>query len=193
VSAGRTVNSLRQDWRTPQKYATAIADFFGGDVDLDPCGARESLIRAKRQYLLPQDDGLRDSWDFPAIFVNPPYGADRQRGTTIRDWLRRCAEASENYGSEVVALVPIAANTSHWKLYVWPKARGIIFLYDTRLKFEVSDPEVDKGAPMACSLIYWGQRASSFRERFCEFGAAVDLAGILLPVAMKVPPRIKAN
>lgn len=191
MSAGRTVNSLRQDWRTPQKYAGAIAEFFGGAVDLDPCGARGSLICAKNHYLLPDQDGLRESWDFPTIFVNPPYGADRRRGTTIRDWLRRCAAASDSHRSEVIALVPIAANTSHWKLYVWPKAKSIVFLYDTRLKFVVDGLEVDKGAPMACSLIYWGHRDAAFRRTFREFGAAVDLGGILLPHSTSLPRSSK--
>jgi hypothetical protein len=187
MSAGRTVNSLRQDWRTPQKYTGAIADFFGGHIGLDPCGARNSFVRATTQYVLPERDGLRESWDFPTIFVNPPYGADRVRGTTIRDWLRRCSLAWQDHSAEVIALVPIAANTSHWKLHVWPKAKSIVFLYDTRLKFVVDDLQVDKGAPMACSLIYWGGRAQEFRDRFREFGAAVDLGNIYVPDSSGVP------
>jgi hypothetical protein len=187
MSAGRTVNSLRQDWRTPKNYADSIAEYFGGAISLDPCSAHNSFIEAKTKYILPEHDGLRETWDFPTIFVNPPYGADRERGTTIRDWLRRCALANEEHESEVIALVPIAANTSHWKLYVWPKAKGIVFLYDTRLKFVVEGLEVDKGAPMACSIIYWGDNARAFLEHFRKFGAAVPLDKVLLPAQPGVP------
>lgn len=187
MSAGRTVNSLRQDWRTPREYANAIADFFGGEVALDPCGARNSFIRANTQYVLPENDGLRESWNFPTIFVNPPYGANRERGTTIRDWLRRCALAWDEHGSEVIALVPIAANTSHWKLYVWPKAKSIVFLYDTRLKFVVDGLKVDKGAPMACTLVYWGDRSQKFCEHFRKFGAAIAIETALLPDIARIP------
>lgn len=187
MSAGRTVNSLRQDWRTPQHYADAITAYFGGKVSLDPCGAHNAFIRARTHYILPEHDGLRETWNFPTIFVNPPYGADRERGTSIRDWLRRCALANEEHGSEVIALVPIAANTSHWKLHVWPKAKGIVFLYDTRLKFVVDGLKIDKGAPMACSLIYWGERPRAFLEHFREFGAAVPLEGVMLPDSARIP------
>lgn len=181
MSAGRTVNSLRQDWRTPQKYADALSEFFGGKVALDPCGAQNSFIRAETYYMLPADDGLLTSWDFPTIFVNPPYGANREHGTTIRDWLRRCAMAWEEHKSEVIALVPVATNTSHWKLYVWPKAKSISFLYDTRLKFVVDEIHVNKGAPMACALIYWGHRAQKFEKHFRAFGATINIEGALLP------------
>ena len=109
------------------------------------------------------------------IFVNPPYGADRERGTTIRDWLRKCAEARSEYGAEVLALVPVATNTSHWKLHVWGAATGIAFLYDTRLRFLIDGHERNKGAPMSCAMVYWGERFGQFYEVFVEFGAVVDV------------------
>src|ERR1700683_4210330 len=135
MTAGRTVSSQSQNWCTPPKYIAAGQVFFAGQVDLDPCSNEHSIVKARVEYILPEHNGLRESWAFPTIYVNPPYGADRERGTTIKHWLRRCAEANKKHGSEVLALVPVATNTAHWKLFVWSAATGVAFLYDTRLKF----------------------------------------------------------
>lgn len=174
MSAGRTVNSLSQEWGTPQKYVDAVKDFFGGEIDLDPCSNQFSIVAAKTEYRLPQHDGLREPWDFNRIYVNPPYGSDRDRGTRIKHWLFRCADAHKRHGSEVLALVPVATNTGHWKNYVWGRATAVAFLYDTRLKFLVSGRDRGKGAPMSCSVIYWGKNYDRFFEHFIQFGAVID-------------------
>lgn len=175
MTAGRTVNSLSRDWGTPKKYVEAVRRVFGGTISLDPCPSRYSIVGATTEYQLPEHDGLRESWDFPTIYVNPPYGADRQRGTTINDWLYRCADAHKRYGSEVLALIPVATNTGHWKTYVWGRATGVCFLYDTRLRFLVQGRDEGKGAPMSCAMVYWGRNFDRFLDVFLEFGAVVDL------------------
>jgi len=107
--------------------------------------------------------------------VNPPYGGSRERGSSIRDWIRRCADAHAEHDSEVLALVPVAANTKHWKMYVWGAATAVCFLYDTRLRFLVGGLDVGKGAPMACAIVYWGNDYERFFKCFIEYGAVVDL------------------
>lgn len=119
MTAGRSMNALSQDWGTPAKYVDAVRRFFGGRIDLDPCSNQYSIVRAETEYMLPERDGLIQSWDFPTIYVNPPYGSNRAAGTRITDWLHRCARAHLESGAEVVALVPVATNTLHWKRYVW--------------------------------------------------------------------------
>lgn len=175
MTAGRSINSISQTWCTPPKYVCAVRKVFGGTIALDPCSNPQSVVGAQVEYQLPDHDGLRSSWDYPTIYVNPPYGADRQRGTTIKDWLRRCARAREEYGSEVLALVPVATNTKHWKDYVFGVADAIAFLYDTRLKFLVNGNDGGKGAPMSCAMIYWGEHIERFEDIFLPFGAVVDL------------------
>jgi hypothetical protein len=175
LTAGRTVTGLSQDWCTPAKYVEAVREFFDGRIALDPCSNRWSIVRAEVEYVLPNADGLRASWNYRTIYVNPPYRADRARGTTIKDWLRRCADAFRRHNSEVVALVPVAPNTSHWKHFVWGQAAGVAFLHDTRLKFLVEGQNGGKGAPMACAMIYWGTRYDGFAACFIRFGAVVDI------------------
>ena len=130
------------------------------------------------EYSLPQVDGLSASWNFPSVFVNPPYGRDKERGTTIRDWLQKCAEARYQHSAEVIALVPVATNTRHWKDFVFGVADSVTFLYDTRLRFLESGKDGGKGAPMSCAMIYWGPQYKRFERVFIQFGAVVDLRNL---------------
>lgn len=178
MSAGRNVNSLSQDWCTPPKYVNAVKQMFDGEIQLDPCSNESSIVKAKTEFILPKNNGLIKDWNYKTIYINPPYGADRQRGTTIKDWLKKCYEAHYNYNSEILALVPVATNTAHWKHYVFGKAESICFLYDTRLKFLVNGSTNNKGAPMSCCMIYWGKDINKFRNIFIKFGAVVDISDI---------------
>ncbi|MBI3615267.1 MAG: N-6 DNA methylase [Candidatus Omnitrophica bacterium] len=175
MTAGRHINTLSQDWGTPEKYVDAIREFFDGRIDLDPCSNACSIVHARVEYRLPKQDGLRESWEFRTIYVNPPYGIDKQHGTSIKYWFQKCAAAHQEFKSEVLALVPVATNTGHWKKYVFGKAVAICFLYDTRLKFLVNGRNGGKGAPMACAMVYWGKNFSGFFSVFKKFGAVVDL------------------
>ena len=76
-----------------------------------------------------------ESWNCPAIYVNPPYGHDRARGAGIRDWLQKCRDANMGDESEIIALVPVTPNTRHWKDGGFGAADDVAFLYDTRLRF----------------------------------------------------------
>ena len=83
MSAGRTNSeALSQHWCTPPKYVDAVKEFFGGSIALDPCSNRHSIVSAQVEYSLPETDGLAASWDYPTVFVNPPYGRDRERCTS---------------------------------------------------------------------------------------------------------------
>ena len=175
MSAGRKIRTQSQHWGTPEKYVRAVKDVFGGSIGLDPCSNEFSIVGAAVEYRLPAQDGLKESWDAPTIFVNPPYGLDHERGTAIRHWLQRCHLAHDQYGSEVLALVPVATNTGHWKKHVFGVATAVCFLYDTRLRFLVDGTDGGKGAPMSCAMIYWGRNYRRFFEVFRQFGAVLTL------------------
>ncbi len=178
MTAGRSIISISQTWCTPHKYVRAVREVFGGTIALDPCSNRYSVVNAETEYRLPEHDGLRESWGYPTIYVNPPYGADRERGTTIKHWLRKCASAHADHGAEVLALIPVATNTKHWKDYVFGCADALSFLYDTRLRFLVDGKDEGKGAPMSCCMVYWGRHISRFVEVFTPHGAPIDLRGL---------------
>lgn len=126
---------MKKDWGTPQVYVDAVRKVFGGRICLDPCSNVSSIVNAEIEYMLPKHDGLEEIWNFPTIYINPPYGIDKERGTRISDWLSKCAKTNEMYNSEIQALIPVAPNTNHWKRYIFGKADSICFLYDTRLRF----------------------------------------------------------
>ena len=174
MTAGRNSISKNKNWCTPQKYVKAVKKFFDGEIDLDPCSNKNSIVSAKYEFMLPFQDGLKETWNFKKIYVNPPYGRDKERGTSIKDWFKKIVEAYNN-GSEILTLVPVATNTSHWKEYVFPVAKSICFLYDTRLKFLIDGKEDNKGAPMSCCIIYYGTQTNKFYNIFSTYGAVVKL------------------
>lgn len=178
MTAGRKIIGQSQDWGTPQKYADAVREFFGGTIDLDPCSNKFSIVNARVEYSLPKTNGLIETWNYPTIYVNPPYGIDSRRGTSIKNWLRKCEEAYRLYGSDVIALVPVATNTGHWKKYVYGRAAAICFLYDTRLRFLIDGKDEGTGAPMSCAMIYWGENFNSFFDVFIKFGAVVNIENL---------------
>lgn len=180
MTAGRTnVHQTSQAWCTPPKYIQAINTFFNNRIDLDPCSNRFSLVNASTKFLLPDKDGLVEMWDFENIFVNPPYGTDKINRTTIKNWIGKCYEANRKFSSEVLALIPVATNTSHWKDFIFGKAAGICFLYDTRLKFYINGHLDEKGAPMSCAMVYWGGNAQKFVNVFSPYGAAMDTSPMI--------------
>lgn len=179
MSAGRKVNTYSQSWGTPEKYVRAVKDFFGGKIDLDPCSNEFSIVNAEHEFMLPKHDGLKEKWNYKTIYVNPPYGLNKENGTSIKNWLAKCASTFEEYGSEILALVPVAPNTTHWKKYVFTRACGICFLYDTRLRFLENGIDKGKGAPMSCAMIYWGNDYDRFMKVFIEFGAVVNISELI--------------
>ena len=88
--------------------------------------------------------------------------------------MQRCANANTSFGAEVLALVPVATNTKHWKKYIWGQATAVCFLYDTRLRFLVKGKDEGKGRP-CLRMVYWGNNFKRFQDVFLEFGAVVDL------------------
>lgn len=180
MTAGRQPISTTKDWGTPPNILESVRAVFGGSITLDPCSNDHSLVHADKEYLLPDHDGLVESWDYPTIFVNPPYGSDKQRKTRIAHWFARMAEASSQ-GSEVIALVPVAPNTSHWKRFVFPVATAICFLYQPRVRFYINGVEDPKGAPMSCAVIYYGSDVKAFGREFRVHGAVVPLVDVVLP------------
>lgn len=179
MTAGRNNSEcFSKNWCTPEVYCNAIKNFFNGKIELDPCSNSYSLVDSETNYSFPDSNGLKLSWNYKTIFVNPPYGRDRERGTSIKDWLKRIHDTFYIYHSEILALIPVATNTSHWKKYVFGSAIAISFLYDTRLKFLIDGKDIEKGAPMSCAMIYWGSNYDRFENIFINFGAVVDIRNL---------------
>jgi hypothetical protein len=169
LSAGRKNSDNKKDWNTPPKYIIPIKELLG-EIELDPCSNEYSIVNPKTEFSLPTD-GLKQNWgDYKTIFVNPPYGRDLLKKTTIKDWLEKINKTHKKYNNEILTLIPVATNTSHFKEIIFKEAKGICFLSDTRLKFFYKGKQSPKGAPMSCCMVYWGENYSKFENIFKEFG-----------------------
>lgn len=171
MSAGRKNNSQIKNWNTPPKIIAAAKDFWNGEIELDPCSNEFSMVGAKRNFLWPQD-GLLEDWNAASVFCNPPYGRDSERKTSLLDWAKKSIAANKVFGAEIILLIPVATNTRHFK-ELFNYGGAICFLADTRLKFWMEGREDKKGAPMACCLVYIGERVEEFIRVFSGMGKCV--------------------
>ncbi|MGA2768464.1 MAG: hypothetical protein ABSF24_09140 [Candidatus Bathyarchaeia archaeon] len=56
MTAGRKIrNTFSKDWCTPKKYVDAVREFFGKQIDLDPCSGKYSVVHAKVEYTLSME------------------------------------------------------------------------------------------------------------------------------------------
>lgn len=171
MTAGRQSVSSIKDWNTPPEYVEAVKQVLG-EIALDPCSNEFSVVGAKHEWRLPEDS-LTKEWNYPTIYVNPPFGRDKEHGTTIKHWLAKCTESRKKYLSEVIALVPVATNTKHWQDNIFLNAYAICFLRVPRLKFILAGEVVAKGAPMSCCFVYWGDKVNRFGDVFKTLGKVV--------------------
>lgn len=167
MSAGRTNASENKTWNTPPKIIAAVTSFFG-IINLDPCSNNDSFVPAKTKITLPQD-GLQEEWR-GNVFINPPYGRDKERKTSLKHWTRKTADSFAANKAEVIMLIPVATNTAHFKEIIFKEFSALCFLSDTRLKFWIGGKEDPKGAPMACCLCYIGTRKEEFVAHFSGMG-----------------------
>ena len=72
--AGHIADAGNLDWCTPDWILELVRKVFNRPIDLDPCWNPNAHTNAVQSYTLPTNDGLADTWDFPTVFVNPPYG-----------------------------------------------------------------------------------------------------------------------
>src|SRR6266498_3450640 len=90
--------------------------------------ATTSAKNAKCQtFFTKEDDGLKQDWENHRVFCNPPYGR------TMREWARKCYEASQR-GALVVLLAHARTDTRWFQDWVFGRAHEIRFVRG-RLKF----------------------------------------------------------
>ena len=138
------------EWSTPQWLFDALDREFG--FALDPCATAENAKCSK--YFTAADDGLKQSWDYQVVFMNPPYGR------VIGAWMRKAWESSLR-GATVVCLVPARTDTEWWHSFAM---RAEVRLLRGRLKFG----ESKSCAPFPSAIVVFrpgGHVLRSFRLR----------------------------
>lgn len=198
--SGHIATAANIGWCTSNRIVEAVHWFFGGPPELDPASNKDSIVRARVEYRMPERDGLIESWDYDTIFVNCPFGrthtdplsnevlsakefadlrdrnpaeAERfSRSNTVADWIDRCCEARHEYGAEVILLVPAAVDTRYWHEIIWPYSDRVCFLKG-REKF-LGAPAA---APFATAIVYWGHAPEIFEFVFKDLGWVVKSSG----------------
>ena len=116
-------SSEKDDWETPQDLFDELDEECHFTLD-----AASSDLNAKcEKHYTIEDDGLSQSWEGNNVFLNPPYGR------TMKDWMKKAYEESQEKNTTVVALVPARTDTAWFHDYVYGKAE-LRFLRG-RLKF----------------------------------------------------------
>ena len=99
----RQYANLRDVRLTPPDFIEQVVHVLG-EIELDPCSHRNSLVPAARQYF-QEDDGLSQEWKARTIFINPPYTmATKFMRKAHEEWLSGSARC-------IVILVPARTHT----------------------------------------------------------------------------------
>lgn len=154
---------------------------LGGGIGLDPCSNKHSVVAADREWAPSYKDGLAQEWTDGSVYVHPPFPPDRLRGTTLADWLAKCADARRRHAGEVIALVPALFNSDAWLEHVWPQARAVCFLFERRMRFAQGADGLEARAVVPCALVFWGGGFERFEREFHGRGATVDLSRVRSP------------
>lgn len=169
--------------QTPDEIVAAIHRQWGGPAQLDPCADLSRPIAAVNWG--PETNGLDRArvwrgtvWCFPSGGV--AWGGPDGSRSLIGDWTHRCREAFAVNGSEVLALIPVATNTAHWRRDVWGVPAGgaataVSFLYEPRVKFLIQGKPYGRGASIPYATVYWGRNVRAFADAWRGLGAIVEI------------------
>lgn len=80
-------SKAQPNWETPQEDIEYARKALGGKIDLDPfsCATGNARVKATR-YFTPEDDGFKQPWIGPNLFINHPGG------TTKKSWKKLISE-----------------------------------------------------------------------------------------------------
>lgn len=142
------ISDGKDEWLTPPELIMSLGEF-----DLDPCAPiKRPWPTAKKHYTI-EDDGLRQEWT-GRVFMNPPYG--NQTGI----WLAKMS--IHNNG---IVLIFARTETDNFFRYVWPIAKGIMFVKGRIAFYNVdgTKPKNTAGAP-SCLIAYGEDNANMLRN-----------------------------
>jgi hypothetical protein len=150
------------EWYTPDQILDPVRAVFG-TIDTDPCTHVDAQRNVQaRRYYTKADDGLRQPWEGPSAFVNPPYG------DAIKPWIPRLIDAYiSGECRSVIALLPCRTDTD----WFTPLFRYPICFVHGRLTFS----NAPAAATFPSVVVYLGRDLPVFRRAFAEVGP------ILLP------------
>lgn len=164
------------EWYTPPEVLRAVVA-AAGPIDLDPCYARGSLVRARHTIDTRRGgDGRIDPWPGDGlVWINPPY-------SDVEPWLGRAAHAARS--RPVVVLIPMRPETAAWWRHVWLDPAACVVIHRGRLRFVAADGSRPGGGKIATCFVTWDaalahRLAAALGAEGIE-AAAVRRQGVLL-------------
>lgn len=159
-----TSEVMAGDFYTSALLVPAITVSLGGTIWLDPASCKEANANLKaRNFFGVREDGLRQSWDVPSVYINPPFGQWRLWVPKIlAEWNQRSALR------DMIVMAPSRATTSH-EFHPLLSYANAVFWPRGRYAFK---------GPLAASpdeghfLFYFGLETGKFCDAFREFGTA---------------------
>jgi hypothetical protein len=197
------MSNQNNSFSTPPELIKLIKEFWGGKIDLDPCSNKNSLVKAEKEIILPQD-GLKEKWFYTpgkrtSVFINPPYApyyisesgivltpkeyndivGDRAgwKRCTIKTWLSKGEEKWN--GCDCIYLIPARGSGSLvWQNIVYPCSDAICYLKKRIPFWENGSPCKGpdgkiSGGTFDCALVYFGIEEKRFKQHFSKLGYVV--------------------
>lgn len=97
------------EWGTPVKLFRELDEEF--DFTLDPCAAKDRLLKKGMKTHNIDDNGLWFSWEDERVFVNPPY-------QFIDKWVNKCHMESRR-AKVIVTLIPSRTDTKYFHDHIY--------------------------------------------------------------------------
>jgi phage N-6-adenine-methyltransferase len=152
------------EWYTPPEWIEPARAVLGG-IDLDPASSEvaQRTVKAKRFFTI-DDDGLRQEWHGPRIWLNPPYSRD-----LIPEFVSKLV--TEHDAGRVEAAIMLTHNYTDtaWFQKAGSRASAICF---PRGRMKFLDPDGNRsGTPtQGQALFYFGNNVESFIKHFAPLG-----------------------
>lgn len=177
-------SSESQTWLTPKVVLDRVLAFEPRGIELDPFGNAESVMGARRQYLIENgEDGFALPWpDLGLVWVNPPFDQAERAAAKC------AAEAARHV--EIMLLLPARTDTKTYQRHIFPHAAALCF-WRGRMEFLAGrEParqgelfggeaiELDDGdntAPFPTCISYFGTRPRAFQRAFEPAGWTVTI------------------
>lgn len=157
------LSSGNKHWCTPQKVLKLVRAF--DTIGLDPCSNPAAIVGATTAWQLPEDNGLVESWEgHGLVWMNPPFGEEKENGTTIQDWVQKAAYEAA-HGVEIIGLVPSYTGAAWFQENCAPPRTAVCF-WRGRIKFLGAE----HGCTFSTALVYWGPRVELFAKIFATRG-----------------------
>ena len=157
------------DWRTPPAVLSAVRDYLGGKIFLDPATTEDNPTGAEI-FFTEKENGLSRDWDSKGVFVNPPYGKQ------LQFWIRKITiEANKRRFPILVLLPPRRWSTVYMHETFFDSNIRDLLIFKKRLAFLDKNGNPVKNNTMGSML--WGLNTVSgcFGVCFNKFGTVFSL------------------